>query len=705
MFELSIAFKYLVPRWKQLSVSIITLISTLVIALVVWLIVVFFSVKDGLENSWIDKIVAITAPVRITPTARYYNSYYYLIDTLSAASNYSTKSIREKQNSTLANPYNPEVDEELPFSWPKADRNAKGELKDIVKLAFERAMSLHEFDGLKVSDYETTYANLRIRLLRKGGKHPTQAFLENAAFLGSFDADTPSMAKAMIPLKADDIHNFLQIQSVSADNIQEENPAEIHRVDPKELQMRVQAFFRNFSIIALKVPQQGWRLPKDLLPAGAFFQAVAVIKKGSAVRIIIPSAANEVEGIANRLKDQGWSSAHIVLAIDEQKHILTKIENQTFTPLALSVPVELNSGTELLSVLDITSLKSIKSIAEIKFSIHAKIQGTIIQGVIPLGSLEVQHALLNTLEDAPIAYVSSDSSRVIMPKANFSERNALGEPLILPRSFKESGVLLGDLGFLSYYSPSPSSIQEQRIPFYVAGFYDPGIIPIGGKLVLANKDLVSEIQESSNQQNESYASRGLNVRFSNLTDAQQVKAALQREFEDAGIAPYWQISTYEEYEFTKDIIQQLQSEKNLFSLISFVIIIVACSNIISMLIILVNDKKLEIGILRAMGATSGNIAAIFGISGMVMGAIGSIIGIIAALMTLNYVNELVAMISKIQGHDLFNPIFYGHTLPTDLSMEALSFVMVTTALISLLAGIVPAVKASLMKPAAILRSE
>ena len=71
MFELSVATKYLIPKWRQLSVSIISLISIAVIAVVVWLIVVFFSVTYGLEKSWIHKLVALTAPVRITPTEEY----------------------------------------------------------------------------------------------------------------------------------------------------------------------------------------------------------------------------------------------------------------------------------------------------------------------------------------------------------------------------------------------------------------------------------------------------------------------------------------------------------------------------------------------------------------------------------------------------------------------------------------------------------
>src|SRR3990170_3332185 len=108
MFELSVAFKYLIPRWRQLSVSIISLISILVIALVVWLIVVFFSVTHGLEKGWVQKLIALTAPVRVSPTDYYYDSYYYLADSVSMSSNYTPKSIGEKLSSPFTDPYDPE---------------------------------------------------------------------------------------------------------------------------------------------------------------------------------------------------------------------------------------------------------------------------------------------------------------------------------------------------------------------------------------------------------------------------------------------------------------------------------------------------------------------------------------------------------------------------------------------------------------------
>ena len=247
-------------------------------------------------------------------------------------------------------------------------------------------------------------------------------------------------------------------------------------------------------------------------------------------------------------------------------------------------------------------------------------------------------------------------------------------------------------------------MQEQRLPIYVAGFYDPGILPLGGKIILANPYIITMIR-ASYPNDQSPLSNGINVRFDNLDDAQQVKNKLEKAFAQTGIDKYWNVETFREFDFTKDFLQQLRSERNLFTLISTIVILVACANIVSMLIILVNNKKMEIGILRSMGASSRSVAFIFGICGMVMGLAGSGIGLAAALITLKNLQALVDFISRLQGFDAFNPVFYGDALPNEMSIEVLVIVIGGTVLTSLIAGIIPAVKASLMRPSAILRSE
>ena len=78
---------------------------------------------------------------------------------------------------------------------------------------------------------------------------------------------------------------------------------------------------------------------------------------------------------------------------------------------------------------------------------------------------------------------------------------------------------------------------------------------------------------------------------------EEILQALKRD----GLDNYWKVTTFREYDFAKDLIQQFQSDKYLFALVGMIILIVACCNIISMLVLLVNDKKREIGILQAMG--------------------------------------------------------------------------------------------------------
>ena len=137
MFEFSVACKYLLPKKKQLSVSLVALVSIGVIALVVWLVVVFFSVTAGLEKSWVQKLTLLTAPVRITPKNAYYQSYYHKVDAISMQSDYRPKSFQEKLVSSFSDPYDPEQDEEIPTSWPERDLDPQGALKDLVKLAHQ----------------------------------------------------------------------------------------------------------------------------------------------------------------------------------------------------------------------------------------------------------------------------------------------------------------------------------------------------------------------------------------------------------------------------------------------------------------------------------------------------------------------------------------------------------------------------------------
>lgn len=644
MFELSIAYKYLMPRWRQLSVSIISLISILVISLVVWLILVFFSVTDGLEKIWVEKLIALSAPVRVTPTEAYYKSYYYLVDGISAQSGYTYKSLTDKRKTLAADPYDPEFDEEIPPFWATPDREADGSLKDIVKKTFQAISETKGLPPISAQEFEITFTNLHLKLNRVSQPQAgsNQSVLSHTAYLGSFDPNNHMLKKALMPLEPSDIANLIENLAFIPENNQDLSTNTKKLVSPQEFRKRMQQLFSHVVITALKTAEEGWIIPTAFLPEDLVTQEPVRIK-----------------------------GAHLLPAKLIEETLLTAKRPRD---LKLAVEVPFKGKT-----------------------IEVKIP----YGLLPIGSIQLANTVADAADEKPLWIHSEGVKRSPLVLPN---ETVLGDGVLLPKSFRDAGILIGDQGFLSYYAATNSAMQEQRLPIYVAGFFDPGIMPLGGKFILAGQSAVSNIRSSQEQQDQTL-STGINVRFDDLQKADNVKIALQEAFKQAGVHNYWKVDTYREFEFTKDLLQQLHSEKNLFSLISIVIIIVACSNIISMLIILVNDKKVEIGILMAMGATSKSIALIFGFCGVIMGALGGLIGVGLALLTLRNLQGLMDFLGKLQGHEMFNAIYYGNTLPNELSYGALLFVMVTTVVISLLAGIVPAIKASLLRPSAILRSE
>lgn len=662
MFELSVAIKYLTPRWRQLSVSIISLISILVIALVVWLVVVFFSVTNGLTNSWIDKMIALTAPVRVTPTDDYYRSYYYTIDSVSANSDYQTRTLREKLAQDNKDPYDPSVDEELPAEWAAKDIDAAGEQKDLVKLVFSAVHNLDpKYQSPIASIYEVGSGQLRLFLEKNG-----RSMIEQTIFLGSYDANNTLLNQSVLPITQAGIGNFHRSVFRSNDDGLATNHAE-----------KGADFAQAAVLDTAKLKNETLFLPNTLFNTPTSFRALGLYKDGKLTKLVIPGDDTSDDVLKRQLAGYTVESGSLTLSKDA-----------SFFPADLEIDRRVPAYLITDKVIPVKTLDG-------EFEVELTVQGISLQRRVPLTSL------------TPVKYQQKSAGSLWFDD-KLPSSNHFGNPILLPKSYREAGVATGDLGTIGYSFPTASAIQEQRVPIYVAGFYDPGIIPSGGKFIIANEDLVSEIRSAQgvdDTQPQTTPSTGINIRLADREQAEAVKKDLEKQFEQLGISKYWKVETFKEFDFARDLIKQLGSEKRLFSLLAAIIIVVACSNIISMLIILVNDKKKEIGILRSMGASSISIMLIFGTCGIVMGVMGSILGTLAAAITLQNLQGLIDLISWMQGYEMFNPLFYGDTLPSKISMEAFMYVISVTAIISLLAGIIPAVKACLLKPSATLRAE
>jgi lipoprotein-releasing system permease protein len=523
--------------------TLIALMSVTVISLVVWLIVLFLSVTDGIEKTWLDKLTSLHAPVRITPTQDYFSSYHYLSDTISQKARYTPRTLQEKI--AQGDLYNPDIDETVPAYWPKKEA-------DPVQTAYQILADLKKnHPDLAFQDFELSGAMLRLQLVRPSGTGGiSHQFLTQASYLASFADESPAMKKLLLAPTIRDLEHLLFLAQSDA--------------------------------------------------------------------AIVPA---------------------------------------------------LTSHT----------------------SYQAK-DGEVIEG-----------QFTTSFKDVPTTtpfWVHEVREKLVLPRLS-SERG-----IVIAKQFQDTGVRIGDKGWLSYPAATAGALQEQRLPIYVAGFYDPGVLTIGNKCILAPPSIVHLINTTSQVEHfDKMSSIGFSVWLKNIKLSPQLAEEIKQKFAQSGIDKYWKVATYHEFDFAKDLLQQFQSDRYLFTLIGLIILLVACSNIISLLIILVNDKKKEIGILQALGASKKSIAVIFGGAGACLGVVSGLIGVGAAILTLQNLDAVVKMLSFVQGHQAFNTVFYGNSLPHELSTQAIIFVFIVTPILSLIAGLIPAWKACRLTPSQILRSE
>ncbi|HHF5970116.1 TPA: lipoprotein-releasing ABC transporter permease subunit [Haemophilus influenzae] len=143
-----------------------------------------------------------------------------------------------------------------------------------------------------------------------------------------------------------------------------------------------------------------------------------------------------------------------------------------------------------------------------------------------------------------------------------------------------------------------------------------------------------------------------------------------------------------------EFFQAVRMEKNMMGLLISLIIVVAISNIVTSLSLMVVDKQGEIAIFQTQGLTKSQVRSVFIYQGLLVGFVGTLLGaILGVLATLN-LTEIVSAV---------NP--QGVFLPTELSFVQMIFVIGFSLLLSLLSTLYPAYRAAKVEPAAALRYE
>lgn len=149
----------------------------------------------------------------------------------------------------------------------------------------------------------------------------------------------------------------------------------------------------------------------------------------------------------------------------------------------------------------------------------------------------------------------------------------------------------------------------------------------------------------------------------------------------------------------------VKMEKTMMFIILSMIVAVAAFNIISTLVMLVQDKQADIAILRTQGASPMSILAIFVVQGTLIGLVGTVAGLIGGVLLASNIDVVVPFIEQFTGPVLNPEVYYIDEMPSDLRRSDVIKVGLMSFGLSLLATLYPAWRASRTDPAAALAYE
>jgi len=192
----------------------------------------------------------------------------------------------------------------------------------------------------------------------------------------------------------------------------------------------------------------------------------------------------------------------------------------------------------------------------------------------------------------------------------------------------------------------------------------------------------------------------IQIKLKDFRDAAEVVEKLEAVFPTDTFA----VHTWEQKQ--GPLLAAVDVESTILNVLLFLIIAVAGFGILAIFFMIVVEKTRDIGILKALGASSRGVMTIFLSYGLGLGLVGSGVGTVIGLLFVRYINEIEKIVTAISGRKVFDErIYYFPEIPTNVSPLMVFWVAAGAITIAVLASILPARRAAGLRPVEALRYE
>jgi lipoprotein-releasing system permease protein len=272
--------------------------------------------------------------------------------------------------------------------------------------------------------------------------------------------------------------------------------------------------------------------------------------------------------------------------------------------------------------------------------------------------------------------------------ASGSDRVIVGEVIA-----ERLGLDVGDSLTVLVPAVSADGAPSPRLrEFTVAGIYEVARAE-QGTLLFANIEDVRALTPGGG------AGEGLRIRFRDALSAPALAAKLRPNLP----------SGFELFDWTQDnanYFRAVKIEKTMMSLILLMIVAVAAFNIVSMLVMVVTDKRTDIAILRTFGTSPRRIMGVFMTQGLVIGWLGVALGLTVGLSVALNIDTIVPFLEQTFHFQIFDADVYDMpNIPSDVRWPNVVIISLSALLLTGAATIYPAIRASRTAPAEALRYE